>query len=62
MEAIERAKESCETSGQTIGDHFLPAPAKSTGGRPREDYFLTRYACYLTALNGDTRKPQIALV
>lgn len=60
-EAIERAKESCRASGQTIENHFLPAPAKSTGGRPKEDYFLTRYACYLIAQNGDSRKPQIAL-
>lgn len=60
-EAIERAKESCKTSGAIIENHFLPAPVKSSGGRPKEDYFLTRYACYLVALNGDPRKPQIAL-
>ena len=60
-EAINRAKESCRASGQTVENHFLPAPAKSTGGRPKEDYFLTRYACYLIAQNGDPRKPQIAL-
>ncbi|PIP33585.1 MAG: DNA damage-inducible protein D [Deltaproteobacteria bacterium CG_4_10_14_3_um_filter_51_14] len=60
-EAIERAKEACKISGQPVDNHFLPAPAKSTGGRPKEDYFLTRYACYLIAQNGDPRKPQIAL-
>ncbi|MBI5140141.1 MAG: DNA damage-inducible protein D [Candidatus Vogelbacteria bacterium] len=60
-EAIGRAKESCETGSQVVENHFLPAPAKSTGGRPKEDYFLTRYACYLIAQNGDPRKPQIAL-
>ena len=60
-EAIERAKESCKTSDQNVENHFLLAPAKSTGGRPQEDCFLTRYACYLIAQNGDPRKPQIAL-
>ena len=61
VEAIERAKQSCKISGQTVENHFLPAPVKSTGGRPKEDYFLTRQACYLIAQNGDPRKPQIAL-
>jgi len=36
-EAIERAKEACKISGQPVDNHFLPAPAKSTGGRPKED-------------------------
>ncbi len=61
LEAIERAKESAEMGGQLTKNHFLPAPVKSTGGRPKEDYFLTRYACYLIAQNGDPRKPQVAL-
>ena len=61
IEAIQRAKESCKTGGQAVENHFLPAPVKSTGGRPQENYFLTRYACYLIAQNGDPRKPQIAL-
>ena len=60
-EVIERAKESCKTSGQSIENNFLPAPVKSSGGRPMENYFLTRYACYLIAQNGNPRKPQIAL-
>jgi DNA-damage-inducible protein D len=60
-EVVKRAKEACKMSDQVVENHFLPAPAKSSGGRPGEDYFLTRYACYLTAQNGDSRKPQIAL-
>lgn len=60
-EAIARAKLSCKNSGFPEENHFLPAPVKSSGGRPKEDYFLTRYACYLIAQNGDVRKPQIAL-
>ncbi|MCX6735870.1 MAG: DNA damage-inducible protein D [Candidatus Parcubacteria bacterium] len=60
-ESIERAKNACKTSDQVVDSHFLPAPAKSHGGRPQEDYYLTRYACYLIAQNGDPRKPEIAL-
>jgi DNA-damage-inducible protein D len=61
LEAISRAKESCQTSNQPVENHFLPAPVKSSGGRPKEDLFLTRFACYLIAQNGDPRKPVIAL-
>jgi len=60
-EAIDRAKEACRISNQSVEIHFLLAPAKSSGGRPQEDFFLTRYACYLIAQNGDPRKSQIAL-
>jgi len=30
------------------------------GGRPREDVILSRFACYLVAMNGDPRKEEIA--
>jgi len=64
-EVIERAKEACKTSGQIISDHFTGAGKMVTTGssaqRQIEDIFLTRYACYLIAQNGDPRKPQIAL-
>lgn len=65
---IEKAKKSCENSWQVIKDNFLsqdeflPAPVKTsiTGWRPKENYFLTRYACYLIAQNWDPRKLEIA--
>ena len=38
-EAVERAKVSAEKGGKLAKNHFLPAPAKSTGGRPKEDTF-----------------------
>ena len=30
------------------------------GGRPSQDYFLSKRACYLVAQNADPRKPQVA--
>jgi len=59
-DAISKAIAACENIGQESEKHFLRPPAKSTGGRPREDFKLSRYACYLTVMNGDSRKPEIA--
>ena len=61
-DSIERAKVACEMSGNAVIEHFLPAPVKTpwVNGRPKEDYMLTRYACYLIAQNGDPRKKEIA--
>lgn len=61
---IVKAKESCENAGQHISDHFpdvrktIPMPK----GAEKEinDILLTRYACYLIAQNGDSRKEQIS--
>lgn len=52
-EAIERAKESCENSGNSRID--------SGAEREIKDYMLSRYACYLIVMNGDLRKEVIAL-
>jgi DNA-damage-inducible protein D len=65
VEVIEKAKEACKTSGYIIKDHFTDASNMIVTGkgaqRNVEDILLTRYACYLIAQNGDSRKPQIAL-
>jgi hypothetical protein len=58
-DAIQRAMVACKNSGNPYQEHFIPKTGK-TGGRPKEDYHLTRYACYLVAMNGDPRKPEIA--
>lgn len=65
---IEKAKETCKNSWQIIEDNFLsedgflPDPVKTSAKwwRPKENYFLTRYACYLIAQNWDSRKTEIA--
>jgi len=61
---IEKAKISCEQSGQNIHDHFVGINKVINIGkgaqRSLDDIFLTRYACYLIAQNGDPTKSQIA--
>ena len=61
---IEKATLACENSGSEAFDHFRGASKMiATGkGAMREvtDYRLTRYGAYLTAMNGDPRKPEIA--
>jgi len=61
---IEKAKESCKNTNISTPDHF-PDVRKmveigSGAEKSVDDIFLTRYACYLIAQNGDPRKPQIA--
>jgi hypothetical protein len=59
--SIERAilSMSVQYGENSIAAHFSGSLLK-TGGRPKEDYRLSRLACYLVAMNGDPRKPEIA--
>ena len=62
---INKAKDACENSGITVVDHFpdIRKTIKMPKGAEKTilDYKLTRYACYLIAQNGDSRKKVIAL-
>lgn len=63
-DAISRAKIAAHNSGYIVAEQF-PGAGKmvSTGSgaqRCIEDYHLSRYACYLIAMSGDPRKPEVA--
>lgn len=61
---IQRAKDACKTAGEEIEYHFpdIRKMVKIGSGAEKEidDILLTRYACYLIAQNGDSRKQEIA--
>lgn len=63
-DAVDRAKAAAAISGQDVADHFPGAGKKVSIGsgatRIIADYHLSRLACYLVAMNGDPRKPDIA--
>ena len=61
---IQKAKDACRNAGELIENHF-PDVRKmveigSNTERPVDDNALTRYACYLIAQNGDSKKEEIA--
>ena len=62
---LDKAKLSCQNSGQRVNDHFVDVNKMvqigSNTARELVDYELSRYACYLIVQNGDPRKEVIAL-
>jgi DNA-damage-inducible protein D len=62
--SIEEAQTACKQSGQAVADHFhlqVKMVKAGVAPRPREDYKLSRYACYLLVQNSDPSKPVVAL-
>jgi DNA-damage-inducible protein D len=61
---IDKAKETCKNASVDVLRHFADVSKTFTmpqgGEREVDDILLTRYACYLIAQNGDSRKPEIA--
>ena len=62
--SIRRASTSCRNTGLDPADHVVSIDRLvcigSGAKRKVADYRLTRYACYLVALNGDPDKPEVA--
>jgi DNA-damage-inducible protein D len=50
--ALTRAKQACLSLGLACEEHFLLGPDG--------EHLLTRFGCYLVAMNGDPRKPEVA--
>jgi DNA-damage-inducible protein D len=63
-DAIGRARISGHNAGHDMARHIATAgkmvPIGSGAQREAEDFHLSRLACYLVAMNGDPRKPEVA--
>lgn len=57
--AINKAIAACMALGIAVNENFTQAK-RDVAGKITDDFKLTRFACYLTAMNGDSRKPQVA--
>ena len=62
---IEKAKEACENSGQTVANHLVElnevVAVGSGATHTYPSYKLSRYACYLIVQNADPSKDVVAL-
>ncbi len=56
---IDRATNTMISLGVKHYEHII-AFERSVDGKKMEDFKLTRFACYLIAMNGDTKKPKVA--
>lgn len=61
---LDKARTACAKVGEPVSNHFRDVTKMvaigSESRREVPDLALTRYACYLIAQNGDSRKPEIA--
>ncbi|HEY9168460.1 MAG TPA: DNA damage-inducible protein D [Lutibacter sp.] len=64
VNTVDKAKDSCKNAGEDITYHFADVSKVIEAGKGAQhtidDIALTRYACYLIAQNGDSRKEEIA--
>jgi len=61
--AIQRAMEAAKSGGMAVPNHFLEAgkmvPIGSGAMREKADWFLSRGACYIIAMNSDPNKEEV---
>jgi DNA-damage-inducible protein D len=56
LNAVNKAISACAQLNIPIAENFIETKT-ATGGK---DWKLSRFACYLTVMNGDPKKPQVA--
>src|SRR5579863_6444291 len=57
--AINKATRACLTLEISVADNFIQID-REVDGKSESDWKLSRFACYLVAMNGDIRKPEVA--
>lgn len=57
--AMNKAIGTCTTLGIPVLENFSQVQ-RDIDGHPVQDCKLSRFACYLTTMNGDIRKTQVA--
>jgi len=60
LNPINRAFKTAENQGHDVENLFRRSTEKGTGGRPREEIYMVRFAAYLVAMNGDPNIPEVA--
>lgn len=58
--AVNRAQQVCMSLDINVSDHFYQDTFLDADGKEVRDIRLSRFACYLAAMNGDVKKPQVA--
>jgi DNA-damage-inducible protein D len=63
MDVVQKAENACNNSGKFSANHFRliteMVEIGSGAKAKRENMILSKYACYLIAMNGDSNKPQV---
>jgi|SRR5690554_936758 len=57
--AVQKAIAACTTLNIDVLENFQQVE-RTVEGKLVRDYKLSRFACYLTAMNGDAKKPEVA--
>jgi len=57
---IQKAISACALLGVRVFDHFCPNKTEAESGRQVDDYVLTRFACGMIAMNGDSKNRNVA--
>lgn len=59
FKAVQKAMSVCITLGIDLSENIVPHK-RELNGKEQVDYKLSRFACYLVAMNSDSKKPEVA--